>query len=166
MNDTIRISDQSIMYQGLQPAYVISRKKISYCQIQGVFENDAVHLEYNILMKKAYVKKCNIDLIKDNQLIVQRKKNDFFILLSVPAEEYVKDEEGKRFVSKKDKTADYEYSFYFRELDQKQVAKDTVEQNAKEVFNNILKEYGINTDGSSVADNYMKSWKIGHPDSE
>lgn len=164
MNDTIRVSDISVTYQGIQPAYVINKKGVSYCQIQGAFENDAIHLEYDILMKKNYVKKAKYDLVKDDSVVIQRKGNEFFILISIVSEAFQEGEAGKREAKKAVKKADYQYTYQFKEIDKKIVEKDTVQQNARQVFDHILKEHGINTSGNTPSDSYASTWKIGHPD--
>ena len=62
---------------------------------------------------------------------------------------------------------DYSYSFRFEELDEAQVVRDTISTNARDVFNGILKQYGIRGEADgNPSDSYMASWKIGHPESE
>ena len=140
MNDTIRVSDVSVMYQGVQPAYVISKNKIKYCQIKGEFENDAIHLSYNIEMKRAYVKKCGMDLVSDSQAIIQKRGNEFFILFDMVSDQFKVGEDGKRYAEHSVKTSDYSYTLRFDELDREQVVKDTISTNAKDVFNNIASQ--------------------------
>ena len=76
-------------------------------------------------------------------------------------------EDGKRYAEHSVKTSDYSYTLRFDELDREQVVKDTISTNAKDVFNNILKEYGLNGEaGNNPSDSYVASWKIGHPESK
>ena len=167
MNDTIRVSETSVMYQGVQPAYVINRNKVKLCQIRGEFQNDAVRLTYNIEMKRSYVKRCGMNLIKDRQAVVQKRGNEFFVLFDVVSEQFKEGEDGKRRTESSVRTADYDYSFRFEELDHRQVVKDTISTNARDVFNNILKEYGLDGEaGSNPSDSYAVSWNIGHPESK
>ncbi len=167
MNDTIRVSDVSVMYQGVQPAYVISKNKVKYCQIKGEFQNDAIHLSYNIEMKRAYVKKCGMDLVSDSRTVIQKRGNEFFILFDIVKDQFKTGPEGRRFAENTVKTSDYYYTLRFDELDREQVVKDTISTNAKDVFNNILKEYGLNGEaGNNPSDSYVASWKIGHPESK
>ena len=164
MNDTIRVSDISVTYQGVQPAYIVNKSKVSYCQIQGAFENDAIHLEYDILLKKAYVIKSKFDLIKDDKMVIQKRGNEFFILLSIEDRDFVIGEDGKREASGSVKKSDYHYTYHFKEIEKEKVQKDAVEQNAKKVFDDILKGYGISTESRNPSDSIAATWKIGHPD--
>lgn len=167
MNDTIRVSDVSVMYQGVQPAYVINKNKVKYCQIKGEFHNDAIRLTYNIEMKRSYVRKCGMDLVSDSQAIIQKKGNEFFILFDMVSDQFREGTDGKRFAESSRRTSDYYYTVRFEELDREQVVKDTISTNAKDVFNNILKEYGLNGEaGTNPSDSYVASWKIGHPESK
>lgn len=167
MNDTIRVSDLSVNYQGTQPAYVISKKKVKYCQIKESYENDAIRLSYNIEMKQSYVKKSGMNLIVDSQTMIQRRGNEFFILFDVGSEQFREGEDGRRYAETSGRTSDYSYTVRFDELDKEQVVKDTISTNARDVFNNILKEYGLNGEtGNNPSDSYVASWKIGHPESK
>ncbi|MBR5048014.1 MAG: hypothetical protein IKX76_07225, partial [Eubacterium sp.] len=122
---------------------------------------------YNIEMKRAYVRKCGMDLIRDSQAIIQRRGNEFFILFDVVSGQFKEGPDGKRFAESSARTSDYCYSLRFEELDREQVVKDTISTNAKDVFNNILKEYGLNGEaGNNPSDSYVASWKIGHPESK
>jgi len=167
MNDTIRVSDTSVMYQGIQPAVLISKGKVRYCQIRGEFKNDAIRLTYQIDMKASYVKKCGMDLVKDRQAIIQKRGKDFFILFDSISQDFAIDDDGKRRVERSVRKPDYSYSFRFEELDEEQVVRDTISTNARDVFNGILKQYGIRGEADgNPSDSYMASWKIGHPESE
>lgn len=164
MNDTIRVSDTSVTYQGVQPAYIVNKSNVSYCQIQGSFENDAIHLDYEILLKKSYVKKSKTDLIKNDTMVLQKRGNKFFILLSILDSDFSIGEDGKREASGSFKNSDYRYTYFFKEIEKEQVEKDAVEQNARKAFDDLLKGYGLNTEKNNPSDAIAATWKIGHPD--
>ena len=163
-------SETTVFQTGLMPR--MARKgKLDYAIFEGDFENNAFDIKFEFRVKYNYLKKQTGDVIKNDHIILQNQRSAFFLLFEVKNTQFEDREDGTRFFEEKGNTSHYDYSITLlkkvsaapTKADPKQLIKDG---NVTEGINAMLEQHGLNieVEGESAVADYMKSWRLGHPE--
>lgn len=146
-------------------------RKTSYMVFETQQDNQVFQVDLMIRMKTGFIKN-GYDLIKNDHMIFQKRGAGFFFLFEADKKDFTKSSDEILIFEEEKTTSDYDY----RILIQKnlsaspktdEASAETGSQAALNKINAMLKEHGITDSGSvSPVDEFMKSWKLGHPDEE
>ena len=168
------ISDSAgkMIFQSDMAANIRRINKVDYAVFEGRHDNGAVAVDFEIRMKIGYIKKKSMDLIKNDHIIFQKRDPLFFLLFEADKNKFTSVDDEVDSFEESGKTGNYSYHISFRKnrnaVPQKEHSNlgGRAGQMMDEV-NEILEKHGIHeVDASSPVAEYMKSWKLGHPDGE
>ena len=145
--------------------------KTDYAVFEGEYNNGAVAAAFDIRMKLSYIRKCPVDLIKNDHMVLQKRGSYFFFLFEGDKSKF-KEEGDFQVFEESGKTGHYNYRVSFRKDTKAQAQKPKSRLGGKagqlmDEVNELLEKNGITeADPSSPVSEYMKSWRLGHPDGE
>ncbi|MBQ9155584.1 MAG: hypothetical protein IJ137_02245 [Eubacterium sp.] len=145
--------------------------KLDYAIFDGDYENHAFDIHFDFRVKYNYLKKQSGDVIKNDHIILQNQRSAFFLLFEIKNPQFKEQEDGSRTFEEKGHSSHYDYTISVTrkvsaaptKADPRQLIKDG---NVTEGLNAMLQQHGLNieVEGESAVADYMKSWKLGHPD--
>ena len=158
-----------MVFQTEMAANIRKINKVDYAVFEGQYNNGVVSADFDIRMKLSYIRKIPVDLIKNDHIILQKKGNYFFFLFEGDKSKF-KGDGGYRVFEESGRTGNYNYRVSLKKntkaVEQKPGSK--LGGRAGELMdevNELLEKHGITeVDPSSPVSEYMKSWKLGHPD--
>ena len=172
MSASISDSAGKMIFQGDMAANIRRINKVDYAVFEGQYDNGAVAVDFAIRMKIGYIKKAPMDLIKNDHIIFQKRDPMFFFLFEADKEKFVREGEDLETFEESGRSNNYTYRISFRNnLKAKpKKAHSRLGGRAGEMMdeiNALLEKNGIHeADPSSPVSEYMKTWKLGHPDGE
>lgn len=172
MATSISDSAGKMIFQGDMAANIRRINKVDYAVFEGQYDNGAVAVDFDIRMKIGYMKKASMDLIKNDHIIFQKRDPLFFFLFEADKKKFVRETEDRETFEETGKTGNYTYRISFRRnLNAKpEKAHSNLGGKAGEMMdevNDLLEKNGIHeVDASSPVSEYLKTWKLGHPDGE
>ena len=170
MATMISEAEGKVVFQTDLGAYRRRLNKTDYLVFEEKHDNGAYQVEYRFQIKENYVRKAGADLIKNDHIVFQDKGPCFFMLFQADRDQFRKEEEGHEFFEENGKTKNYSYQMKMRRNPGTQEVKPRSKLGGKagemmDEVNDLLEKYGITeVDPSSPVSEYMKSWKLGHPD--
>ncbi len=172
MAATISDNAKKMIFQSDMAASLRRLGKTDYAVFEGEYNNGAVRAAFDIRMKTSFIKKAPLDLIKNDHMIFQKKGQVFFLLFEADKDHFDRVDDSVTVFEEEKKTRDYQYKIEFRhdssiKPEKKKSALGGKAGERMDEINAILEEHGITeADASSPVAEYMKTWKLGHPDGE
>lgn len=170
METQITDSPDHITFQTTFIPQTIKQNKLLYTEFTDSFENAEISVRFNIKLKHSFSKK-NIDLIKNDHVILQNHNGNFFLLFQAKKELFQLIDDINSVFEENVSTENYNYTITFH---QKKIEKSFSETSKTSIktedistnINTILQKYGINEkiEDSSPVTEYMKKWNLEHPD--
>ena len=172
MAATISDNAQKMIFQSDMAASLRRMGKTEYAVFEGEYNTGAVRTAFDIRMKTSFIKKTPLDLIKNDHMIFQKKGQLFFLLFEADKKFFEQIDETTTTFKEEKKTRDYQYKIEFTrdssiKPEKKKSALGGKAGERMDEINAILEKHGITeADASSPVAEYMKTWKLGHPDGE
>jgi hypothetical protein len=131
-------------------------------------DNQVFFVDLMIRMKSGFIKAGN-DLIKNDHMIFQKRGIGYFLLFEADKKDFSEGEDGIQIFQEEKASSNYDYRILIRKNTSVAPADlEASETDSKDPLNRInamLIEHGtIDSDQASPADEFIKSWKLGHPD--
>lgn len=167
---SIVVNNQKITFNGNVDFQQIKNNGVPSLNFVGEYQNNAVTVKFDMKMKISYIKSKEVDLIKNDHIIFQRTPSGFFLLFEADQNNFSPAEEKGMEYKESFKNKDYEYEFYFvntGEAEEKEEKEAKIDPNdVSGMVDSILKKYGVEekSEDVSVVSEYMKTWKLEHPD--
>ena len=132
-------------------------------QDNGVFE-----VTLSMQVKAGYVRKSSPDLLKNDHIIFQKRGNYFFFLFEALKASFQSDESGSESFQESGRNSDYQYKITIKKNASVPEADDEPVSGADasiKRINKLLQDHGLaEVEESSPVTEFMKTWKLGHPD--
>lgn len=171
MSASITDNKEKVVFQGDFDGHTYRIRKTSYVIIEAEQDNKAFQVDLMIRIKSSFAKN-NYDLIKNDHMIFQKRGDRYFLLFEADKNDFQEGQDQTEIFEEEKASSNYDYRIMIKKnLAVKAEASDNLPKTGPEAalnrINTMLSEHGItDADVSSPVDEFMKTWKLGHPDEE
>ena len=155
---------QSDLWENISRIQKGTRVVFKTQQDNGIFK-----VSFIAQLKAGFVKN-KIDLIKNDHMILQKKGSGYFLLFEAAKDAFIREDDEREYYEEAVSCSDYDYKILIKKdrsarPEIKKPAPADGPDAALNRINAMLEEHGItDADPSSAINEFMKTWKLGHPE--